>query len=547
MLVGGRILTDTVEIENEWLGAGPRGHRVYIIDYDSTSRTFYKPIAPDAYGTQAKPIDPFERASDERILEDPRFHAQNVYAIVSRTLAQFENALGRRVTWSFGGHQIAAVPHAFADANAYYSDRDRALLFGYFPSRRGKKMVFSCLSHDVIVHETAHALLDSIRPDYSKPEYPDNFAFHEGFADVIALLSVFSFPSVVRAGLAQRSKPFEFGFVHEHAVTTKALRESVLFRLANEMGAELSGVLGDAMRKSLTLRPSRQLLAHSTFQEPHRRGEVFVAATLNAFLRVWVRRLGEVGRVRGRRLYTAHVVDEGVSAAERLLRTTARAIDYAPPLEVGFSDFLSALLTADAEVAPDDSRDDYRRELTESFAAYGIRPSSAHEGGLWEHAPTTIEPLSLSPGPEDVFRFLYENRKVLGLMNNAFTEVHYVRRNHVPAGRNRLDVLHEFIAGYIQVLRLRARHLHRYGIRRPDGLPPDENVSLFGGGTLIFDQNGRLKYHICRPLASPERQSRVLARLIESNVRRGPAVSERYAALHRIRQLALPYSRLDEF
>lgn len=546
MLVGGRILTDIVEIDNEWLGAGPRGHRVYIVDYDATTETYYKPMAARAYGTRALPLDPFARASDDELLGNPGFHAQNVYAIVSRTLTRFERALGRRVSWSFGGHQIAAVPHAFADANAFYSDRDRSLLFGYFPSVTGKRMVFSCLSHDVIVHETAHALLDSIRPAYSQPGPEDNLAFHEGFADLIALLSVFSFPSVVTSGLATGFRRSQLGLLSMRDLTVEALRRSVLFHLADEMGAELTGVLGDALRKSLLLTPSRQMLMQPDFREPHRRGEVLVAATLNAFLNVWVERLSLLPRMQWSRVYAGHVVQEGVSAAERLLGAAARALDYAPPLELEFSDFLSALLTADAEASPDDGRDNYRRQLIDSFAAYGIRPASGLDGGLWEPAGSNLQIAVLSPEREDVFRFLYDNWQALGLTDNAFTEVGYVRRNQVPAGRDRLDVLHEFVAGYTQVLRVQARHLHKYGIRRPPAMPQDALISLVGGGTLIFAQNGTLKYHIVNRLLDAERQTRALQHA-KGNLQGSRARPQPYAALHRLRQLDLPYSLIDEF
>ena len=74
--------------------------------------------------------DPFRRPSNQTILKNPKFHAQNVYAIVMRTLARFEFALGRRISWGFHGHQLKVAPHAFADANAFYSEDDQALMFG---------------------------------------------------------------------------------------------------------------------------------------------------------------------------------------------------------------------------------------------------------------------------------------------------------------------------------------------------------------------------------------------------------------------------------
>src|SRR5947208_13520765 len=93
------ILRARVAIPYEPVSAGPLGYRVQVIDYDASSRTLYRPLRLSA-------ADPFARASDRKLLADPQFHAQNVYAIVMRTLARFEFALGRRVSWSFRGHQL---------------------------------------------------------------------------------------------------------------------------------------------------------------------------------------------------------------------------------------------------------------------------------------------------------------------------------------------------------------------------------------------------------------------------------------------------------
>ncbi|MBK8151394.1 MAG: hypothetical protein IPK58_25170 [Acidobacteria bacterium] len=178
-------------------------------------------------------------------------------------------ALGRRVGWGFDGHQINVAPHAFADANAFYSKWDRALLFGYFRSaKKPTETIFSCLSHDVVAHETTHAILDGLRSRFSAPSSPEQAGFHEGFSDVVALLSVFSLRDVVRFLLVQNvpsqlrksrseaSDPVSSknpNLIHKDNVSIEKLRESALFGLAKQMGQELSGVRGQALRRSLEL------------------------------------------------------------------------------------------------------------------------------------------------------------------------------------------------------------------------------------------------------------------------------------------------------
>ena len=94
--------------------------------------------------------------------------------------------------------------------NAYYDPEKKALLFGYFPVRQelgGTEMpggmTFTCLSHDIIAHETTHAILDGMQRYFLDPSNADALAFHEAFADIVALFQHFTFPEILRSQLAR--------------------------------------------------------------------------------------------------------------------------------------------------------------------------------------------------------------------------------------------------------------------------------------------------------------------------------------------------------
>jgi len=552
----GRILTEEVDIPAEELAEGPHGYRVHVIDYDSSSRLLYKPLSYPR-PTNGALVDPFTKPSNDVVLKDPQFHAQNVYAVVMRILARFEYALGRRVGWSFQGHQLKVAPHAFADANAFYSKRDEALLFGYFQGHRGT--VFSCLSHDVVAHETTHALLDGLRERYIDPSSPDQAAFHEGFADVVALLSVFALRNVISAILdldtsfsgdngrgARGAKAAHGKLIALKYLTPAAMRESVLMRLAKEMGEEMSGVRGQPLRQSAKLAPSPDYLKkNEEFLEPHRRGEVLVAIMMNAFLHVWAERLEALGQVRPGYLDRGRVVEEGANAADYLLTMAIRALDYCMPVHMEFRDFVSALLTADHEIRPDDSKYNFRAHLRKSFRDYGVEPSAkgeASEPGLW-HPPygrlctdrTHFE--SMQRDRDEVFRFIWENRKTLELYQGVYTRVLSVR----PCLRIAPDdgfPLRETVAEYMQIAEFRAADLHKLGIKKPKDMPPETKVTLYGGGTLIFDEFGKLKFCVNNRLDHAKRQTGRLKHLWEYGYfNPGAAVRRQFFYIHRLRAL----------
>lgn len=537
----GKILRERIEIPNEELLPGPRGYRVQVIDYDSTTRTLYEAMPDPPNRDDGFPEDPFERASDDELLESPGFHAMNVYAIIMRTLARFEYALGRRVSWSFNGHQLQVAPHAFADANAFYSPYDQALLFGYFPKFDNSGMVFGCLAHDIVAHETTHALVDGLRERYTDPSSPDQAAFHEGFSDIVAILSVFSLPEVVRVILSDGATRDQ---IPVERVSVEALRRSLLTRLAEQFGQELSGIRGDALRHSASLPPRKDYLARAEFQESHRRGEVFVAAVLNAFLNVWTRRLEEIRTPGARTVHARRAVEEGSDVADRLLTICIRALDYCPPTDLQFGDYLSALLTADWEMYPQDDKYEFRRRLRDSFAAYGIEAASKEgsEPGAWG-APDTRFAYdfthfeALQRDPDEAFRFIWQNRDAFRLHREAYTRVLSVR----PCVRVGADgfFLRETIVEYLQRIELKARELAALHIRKPDGMPDSLKVTLYGGNAVVFDQHGLVKYNIGKGIANADLQSARLQSLWESGFfSQASASRQPFAAMHRQRSLA---------
>lgn len=527
---GGKIVRAVVELPAEDLQAGPWGYRVQVVDYDAAADILWQPHQYEV--KDGVVVDPFVDAEDEELLSNPRFHQQNVYAIVMRILARFEHALGRRVSWSFGGHQLKIAPHATLDANAFYSNDDEGLFFGYFvdPNFRGERpaagqgFVFSCLSHDVVAHETTHALVDGLRSRYIDPSSPDQAAFHEGISDVVALLSVFALPEVIGALLARSTKNEK---ISDRLLTPEALRQSAVFALAEEMGSALSQVRGDALRRSLNLVPTPKLLEDPEFLEPHRRGEILVAAMLNALINIWSHRVEGLRRSKTGQLNLARVVEEGRLAADILLTMSIRALDYCPPVHLKFGDYLSALVTADREIRPDDSIYQFRKHLLKSFRSFGIEPTSGYgdsEDGIWgSPSQETGDSLSydrshfepMQRDADEVFRFIWENRHSLGLTEGAYTEVLSVR----PCIRVGGDgfMLRETVCEYVQILRLMPDELVEAGYERPDsGLPTGVEVFIHGGGTLIFDEWGQLKYHIHNRLNSFANQSARLKYLAES-------------------------------
>jgi hypothetical protein len=536
----GTILTASVAVPWEDLVDGPAGHRVHVVDYDATTDTVYRPAAPDAPGLP-------EGFDDAAVLGDPAFHARNVYALVMRTLARFEFALGRRVPWCFDAHQLKVIPHAFEEMNSFYSREAEALVFGYY--RRGDRPVFMCLSHDIVVHETTHALVDGVRSRFMAPSSPDQAAFHEGFADIVALLSVFALDEVL--ALLIRRDPdsdLEAGVIPRSSVTADSLKASVLLGLADDMEAESGAARINALRRSVELDPD-DVADDEDFDEPHRRGEILVAAVMRAFVDAWVRRLDAPDAAKTEMIEIRRVVEEGSDVARTLLTMAIRGLDYTPPVHLRFGDFLSAMITADSEIRADDNRYGLRQGLLDWFARYGIPPASGTADGVWR--PSGIQLVSegvrfgsLQTDAVEMFRLVWANRRELELTPSAYMRIASLR----PSLRTSPDdglPLRETVAECVQYVKIRASELHLYGLSKPDQMPDDTEIALEGGSTLVLDDYGRLKYEVHNRLPNPARekdvyraQQRLQYLYEQGHYEKGASFAQRLAAIHRLRGIA---------
>jgi hypothetical protein len=390
----------------EELAPGPLGEYLEVVDFDPASDCFYAPVDLNA---------PELLAQDGHAPSEgnPQFHQQMVYAVGMMTIRNFERALGRRVLWaprhsrgaqSWGGKgyipRLRIYPHALREANAYYSPEKRALLFGYFRASRtraGRNLpggtVFACLSHDVVAHETAHAILDGMHRLYIEPSSLDSLAFHEAFSDIVALFQHFTMPEAVRHQIAQLRGDLS--------------QRSLLSGLARQFGEAIGryGALRDGIDDvdPTTGQPDPSTITRTT--EPHERGAILVAAVFDAFVTIYRSRVvdlirlvtGDTSRFPDEDLHpdlVNRLTTEANKAAGHVLRMCIRALDYLPPVDVTFGDYLRALITADADLVADDYRG-YRIAMVEAFRRRGIHPrdirSLAVDSLLWERPDPDIE------------------------------------------------------------------------------------------------------------------------------------------------------------
>jgi hypothetical protein len=350
---------------------GPATDRLAVVDTDAETGAVRSParLAPRQARRRSYDIGvTLDADSPVEAFESEAFIQVSAFATVMRTIMLFEgpDGVGRRIPWQCGP-LLTIVPRAGSLANAFYDRGAASLRFFSFPSDDGYT-VHAALSHDVVSHETAHALLDGIAPDLYVAISPQSLAIHEAVADLTAIALTLLNEQVVFSLFAISGGQVDGA--------------EALSRMGEEFGANSRHRLGASYLRSAsnerTLDPadrSRDRVGEPNLvdrTEPHALSEVLAGAVYRVFrqrfdeLRVQFAVDWEPGASERFALPEERAVSV---AAKRVVRMLLRALDHLPPGELSLADVGRAIVAADAAAS---GRAVDRQRLVSEFVRRGI-------------------------------------------------------------------------------------------------------------------------------------------------------------------------------
>ena len=407
---------------------GPVTKRVAILNFDSTTGElspgvpFQRPAKGDAGRYAIK---------DKNDLNSPDFNQVSVFATILKTMYMFEEAdtLGRPLTWAFNAPQLLVIPRAGEMPNAFYERETHSLQFFHFlPESNPYKPVYTSLSHDIVCHETGHAILDGISPDLYNCISPQALALHEAIADLTALTMALRSDSLRRAVLQQTGGDLKgrtaFSRVAEEFGRARDPTAESLRSLFNDRTLNPKDDSKDEFGK-----PNR--VARN---EPHDLSEVLSGAFYSVLVKIFEsnkQRKDASGKPR-------FDLDTAIwAAAERFKRMIFRALDYLPPGEVSFGDYGRAIIASDQASHPNEKQE--RQWIAEEFVKRHMVSSVDAlkvETNFAASELANIDLQTLADSDWAAYEFANNNRKFLGIPEGIHFRV-----------RPRLDTNKKYIRG----------------------------------------------------------------------------------------------------
>lgn len=334
---------------------GPVSKQIAVLDFDphtsalSPGARYRAPEPGRVMGSYVNETGRDLRWATTDELYTPAFMQVSVFATVLKTMYELrlEDTLGRPLRWAFDAPQLLVVPRAGLLPNAYYHRDSQSLQFFSFPASDGDgELIHSCLSCDIVAHETGHAIIDGIAADLLDAATPQSLAIHEALADLTAVLMAFRShtlrPHILEKEDGSIMKPTAFSTIAEEFAAGRGHRDG-LRSLVNKANLDPNDAQYCVRR-----------------DEPHDLSTVLSGALYSVMIKIHEDLKHEYAKQpfyasRENPLYSASG-EALMIGAERLKRITFRALDYVPPGEVSYADYGQALIEVDRVAYPDDDK-----------------------------------------------------------------------------------------------------------------------------------------------------------------------------------------------
>jgi hypothetical protein len=462
------------------LMAGPTSARVAVVDYDGDRNTLEEPVQWDRRKGRFVLKHKGERVPITRVHADtPQFHQLNVWATIQSLLHMAEASwvLGRAAPWAFEGNRLIAVPHAGYATNAFYDRHSKSMQFYYYDS--GNARVYTCLSQDLIAHETGHAILDGLRPLYYEDSSVQTTAFHEFVADMTAILGFLLHDGrrwevddlfggeigtdTAVAAFAEAFGQYSMGRPHLRSASNSRTMDSVRESIHPvEWAQVLTGAMLDILRWIVAKQLTKGL---SAARPPSMRQAVR-------------------------------------SALGRFLRIALQPLDHLPPVDIQFGDYARAVLRAHVLADPVDE-DKIRELVTDVLTQRGIdcapREEETHNIYFYGYETERVAMERVCRSRTDACRFLNENRSQLCIpaeQDISVIDLYQTSKTKVGGGRLPSETVLQY--AWREDVKLDGA---AFGPLR------GEVASLLCGGTMTFDDNGNLLSWVRKPGSGAQKVS----------------------------------------
>jgi hypothetical protein len=186
------------------IGPGPADRRMHVVDALDKEGPYDPPRwVPPYRGRAGPPAVPGRDGHFDCIaVSDPSFLSAHLYGCVRRVIDIWEALLGREIVW----WHHASYPSTELIPSVRWDNAQSGAGFietGARRNDRGEMQIF-CLNFEIVGHEVGHAIIfSSIGVPAAGRLTAEYLAFQESFADLISLVSVMFFASVVAKLLAQ--------------------------------------------------------------------------------------------------------------------------------------------------------------------------------------------------------------------------------------------------------------------------------------------------------------------------------------------------------